>query len=84
MLNFQEKLDTVRTFWQTFLDCSDEHLDQKKTSIFLHTKDGPDPIDNENEIYVLEWKDGGIVISVSSKMFERVSEILQNTFSDIE
>jgi hypothetical protein len=84
MLNSQEKIHDVRTFWQTFLDCSDEHFDQPGVSVFLHTKDGPEPIDDENEIYVFEWKSGGTVVSVSPKIFERVSAILQNPSSDTE
>ena len=84
MLSQSEKINVVRTFWQNFLDCSDEHFDQKKTSVFLHNKDASDPIDNENEIYIFELHGGGTVVSVSAKMFERVSVILQTPCAEVE
>jgi hypothetical protein len=75
MQSSQEKLGTVRSYWKDFLACSDVHLDTSKVWALPHAEKVLDQIDDD-EIYILEWKNGGTIVSVSSRLVEKVSVIL--------
>lgn len=48
-----------------------------------HAQNVSDHIDDD-EIHILEWKDGGTIVSVPPRLMEKVSVILNEKTSDIE